>query len=145
MMHHETVRNVALIAGLSLFVYLGFGEEGFKVESCTATVSKYVTAEFSDGDDWWSEAVSPVHTITKYNEMPEYPTMPAYDKSEGVGWEFDRFEFHVDEKLSIHALNGKESTTFTDKIHKTSQCLDNLGFYIKVKTWWYITYGSDFK
>jgi len=153
----EKQRNIAIVIVLLVFAGLGFGDEIFKVETCTARVSKYVTAEFSEtttstdsegnptiDTDYWSEAVSPVNTISKLNAMPEYPEMPDYDRSAKNDYDFDRFEFHTDATLTTYATNGEESTVFTDGIHKTAACLNTIGAVVVVKTWWFITYGSDF-
>jgi len=157
----DAQRNLAVIACLLIFIGLGFGDEIFKVETCTARVSKYVTAEYSedytathiDGDGnvstsletrYWSRNVSQVNTISKLNEMPEYPEMPNYDMSAADDYDFDRFQFHSDETLTTYATAGEESTVFTDGINKTAACLNTIGAVVVVKTWWFITYGSDF-
>ena len=146
-----------LFSTLCFFTWLGFGVDSYQIDICKSTVTKYVTAEFSEletGIDFegnfyseinnWSERTSDVYTETVINETPIWPLMPEHDKSFSYESNFDNFRFHTYTKLTIEAFNNIERTVFSDDITKVEGCLNKLDQYVEVKTWWSITYGSDF-
>lgn len=150
--------QISTVVSLAIFIWAGFGIETYKINSCTSTVSKYVTAEFTsiesgidlDGNPYtetesWSEKASDIYTETSYNEMPVYPPMPEHDTSfEHDTW-FDNFKFHTDTNLNVQISNSANSSNFNENINRTESCLEKLDSYVNVKTWWTITYSSDFK
>lgn len=149
---------IVLFSGLLCgTIYAGFDTREYQVDVCRSTVSKYVTAEFSEvitgidmeGDiytevDYWSDQASEVHTETVSNERPFYPDMPEHDVSIKNESNFDSFKFHVDTKLTVEAFNDDERTSFNEEITKSEGCLNMIGNNVAVKRWWSITYGSDF-
>ena len=156
----KLVRLLQAIAALviGLFIWSGFGIETYKINACVSTVSKYVTAEFTsiesgidvEGNaytetDSWSESASDVYTETSYNEMPVYPPMPEHDTSFKHETWFDNFRFHTDTNLNVQISNSVNSSNFNENINRAESCIDKLDSYVNVKTWWTITYSSDFK
>lgn len=144
----------ALLCGM---VYVGYGEENYTVDVCRSTVSKYVTADFSEivtGIDFegnlyteldsWSEPASEVYTETVVNDIPVFPPMPEHDISINKESNFDRFRFHTNTKLTIEAYNSEDRKSFTEDIIKAPNCINMIDRTVSVKTWWTITYGSDF-
>ena len=144
-------------AVLAIFIWLGFGSADYKIDTCYSTVSRYVTAEYSEttigidmeGDtymetDYWSEPASEVYAEDALNEHVVYPPMPKHYKSMASDYDFDSFQFHTDTNLLIRASNTEESTRFNESISQVAGCLNNLNTTVVVKTWWTITYGTDF-
>lgn len=142
---------------LGVLVWFGFDVEEYQVDVCRSTVSKYVTAEFSEivsGIDFegnfyteidsWSDQASDVFTETVVNEIIVYPPMPDHDKTLSREVNFDNFRFHTDKKFTVEAFNVESRTSFDDDISKAGACIKNLDTYVDVKTWWTITYASDF-
>lgn len=144
------VSAVAVIAGSAA----GLGSTVMMIDECSSTVTRYVTAEYSevsvnfDGEvevDSWSEKASKVNSITTVNELPEYPKMPPHDKRMSNGADFDKFKFHTDTNLSVVASSYANGVVyFEDPIHKAGSCVSKLGEPVDVKTWYGMTYGSDF-
>ena len=144
-------------AVLAIFIWLGFGSAEYRIDSCYSTVSKYVTAEYSEttfGTDsegmpttdtsFWSEPASEVYSENALNEIVSYPPMPPHYKSMSSDYDFDNFEFHTDTNLSIRASNVEETTRFNEGVSKAAGCINNINTTVVVKTWWTITYGTDF-
>tara|TARA_R100000951_G_scaffold115487_2_gene123724 strand:- start:1 stop:528 length:528 start_codon:yes stop_codon:yes gene_type:complete len=155
-------------------VYFGFGGEIAKVSSCESTVTKYVTAEYSEvstsidiegnlttDTEYWSKQASNKNTVATLNgevsfvsgrfEVYEsngysYPRMPDHDISMKLDSNFDRFAFHDQRNLSVGivtVLDGEHSS-FDDPITKTKSCIDKLNSHVYIKTWYGITYSSEF-
>lgn len=153
--------NKLILIGLcvaTIIVCAGFNTKMYKVAACTSTVTKYVTAEYSemtsgidmDGDlytetDYWSEPASEVYSIKKYNELPEYPPMPEHNTSMKRDFHFDNFQFHTDTKVEVAASSPGDTTMFTVGISKAAHCISKLESDVEVDTWYTITYNSDFK
>lgn len=149
---------IVLLSGLlGVLVWLGFGTEPYRVDVCRSTVSKYVTAEFSElvtGIDFegkiyteldtWSDAASNVFTETVVNEAPFYPPMPEHDTTIKSEPNFDNFRFHTETKFTVEAYNDNDRTSFDDDITKAPSCISKLGKNVMVNTWWTLTYSSDF-
>jgi len=141
----------------AIIVASGFSHKMYKINQCNSTVTKYVTAEFSEttyGMDfegnptsdtsYWSEPASEVNSISVYDSMPEYPPMPIHDTSANRDSDFDNFKFHTDAKTDVYASIPGETTHFSVDINKAASCLNKLDDVAIVKTWYTITYGSDF-
>lgn len=162
------------VASISAFIYFGFGGEIAVISKCESTVSKYVTAEYSEttvgidmegnaytDTDYWSEPASAVNTVTtvngeniivngnfNYTESSGYfsPDMPRHDVSMKSDYDFDNFQFHNDKnlKVSIKSIDTGEYGYFQDPISKTAICIDKLDSHVYIETWYTITYSSDF-
>lgn len=164
-------KKVCILSGIVIFgvsIFCGYGTEINKVSDCVTTVKKYVTAEYSDIDcgidfegnsycdtDHWSEPASDTFEIVTVNGIISYkkgvfeegfnngyyfPPMPLHDKSMKSQSDFDSFADHIDSKLEVQT----EKNRFTEPVHKTESCLKKIGGRIFVKTWYGISYGSDF-
>lgn len=148
---------IGLGVGVLSFIGLGFDSRTYIVEACTSTVSKYVTAEYSETSsgidmngefysetDYWSEPASEVNTIVRVNTMPSYPDMPPHDTSLSRDSDFDSFKYHTDTKLNVYVEFMGEHTYFNEPINKARTCIESLGSAVGVKEWWGISYSSDF-
>lgn len=164
-------KNICILIGsivLFIVTFCGYGTEISKITDCVTTVKKYVTAEYSDIEcgidfegnsycdtDYWSESASDVFEIVTVNGNMGYkagyfkplfssgyysPPMPSPDKSMSTGSDFNNFLDHSDSKLEVQT----NKTRFTEPAYKTESCLNKLGGRIFVKTWYGISYGSDF-
>ena len=142
---------------LLLLIWAGFSQRMYTVISCSSTVSRYVTAEYSETYvsvdmegmptteyNYYSSPASEVYTITKINEMPEYPPMPDHDTSMGTDFDFDNFQFHTDTNLAVLAKDAGGSTAFSTSISKAKSCIESINHAVIVDTWYTITYSSDF-
>lgn len=149
---------VGSILSIGVFVFVGFDVKQYKIDSCESTISKYVTAEYSETSleidyegktymdtDYWSEQASAVNGVSFINEVPVYPEMPAHDLSMSKGRNFDRFKYHTDTNLTISASNLLDNVTFKEPIGQAAQCIKSLNEFADIKTWWTIAYSSDFK
>lgn len=167
--------NKKIIAAISVSTvflgWFGFGESNASVTKCESTVTKYVTAEFSElvtgvdmnGDiyteiDSWSDQASlkfkavsidgNLHS-TNYDfnvtELDGYfaPPMPEHDKSIKAESHFDNFRFRSDSNLRIYTYNEDGYDSFSEPIGFTSECTDKLRTDIIVKEWYSISYGSE--
>lgn len=133
----------------------------------TAEYSEYSTYVNADGTvgsqtDYWSEPASERYTaITRNGELTGVyghfepirtgnnyykPPMPAWDGSMSNDPDFDNFEQRRESKLTVttHLTVEDVSSTFTSSARKNTMCLDKLDNYIQVKTWYGITYDSEF-
>lgn len=156
------VTQAALIL-TSIFSVAAFGmsEKMFKVDDCVASVTRFVTAEFSqyhssvcvnmDGEiedcsywDYWSEPASNVSSATFVNDAVVYPEMPKHDLSMKSLEYFDRFKKQTNTNLTVFISLMGESDSFTDGIGKNKECIDNRDNVIIVNTWYGITYSSEF-
>lgn len=155
-------------------VWFGFGTEYAKVNTCQAIVTKKVTAEFSevtsslnaDGTistdiDSWSEDASPTYKVVTDNGDVSYishnfdltrsgdvywPPMPKHDPSFSRDLDFDNFKYRTDSTLKVYTtftISG-EPSVFTEPVSRYGKCLNKLQNYIQVKTWYGISYSSDF-
>lgn len=154
---NEQQTQVLAAVALAIFVVLGFGSDDYKITSCYSTVYKYVTAEYSEttfGIDsegmpttdtsYWSEPASEVYSENAINDIVAYPPMPPHNKALANDHDFDNFQFHTDTNLLIRASNTEEKTSFNEAISKAAGCINNINTTVVVKTWWTITYGTDF-
>jgi len=145
------------VVGFAAFVGLGFNTTSYQIDTCTSKVSKYVTAEYSEletgidmnGDfysetNYWSEPASEVFIEVVTNSTPVYPPMPAHDTSMRRESDFDNFKFHTDASLTVSGFDEEGRTVFTENISKATSCLNKLDAVVEVKTWYTITYGSNF-
>ena len=161
-------------------IWFGFDHTSGVITDCAATVSTYVTAEYSetvtetstdaDGNlvtttstNYWSNLASEVYTTTtvtnangqslhvnhdfdntlKYSAY--YPPMPEYDRSLSNDFHFYNFKFHTDASITVYSeLIDGTSTKFSDTITKNTLCINNIDSYAIIKTWYGITYSSDF-
>lgn len=112
--------------------------------------------------DYWSEPASPVfEAVTVNGELvgvygnfkpietgSQYfkPPMPHWDGSMASDFNFDSFAKHRENKLivSTHLTIEDVPSTFTSSASKNPACINKLDAYIQVKTWYGITYESDF-
>jgi hypothetical protein len=142
----------------SSLIWLGFGTAKYEIDICESIVSKYVTADFSELEtgidtegnfysEWvyWTEDASEVYTEAVVNELPVYPPMPPHNKDMKRWSDFDRFNFNTSTKLKVGGFNYESRTEFTESISSVQSCLEKLGTYVDVNTWYTITYGSEFK
>ena len=143
--------------GLGVFIWAGFNTSQYRIDICRSEVSKYVTAEYSEmisgvdmnGNfysemDTWSERASETYKNVAVNEMVDYPPMPEHDISLKKEPHFDGFRFHTNGKLTVEAFSYTDRTIFTEDISKSTKCLSKLDQYVDIKTWWSVSYGSDF-
>ena len=70
--------------------------------------------------------------------------MPPHDKSMSKDSHFDNFSYHTDTKLKVYAINEEGKNTWNEPISKVNKCLENIGLHAEVKTWYGITYSSNF-
>jgi len=133
----------------------------------TAEYSEYSTSINADGTvsgetDYWSEPASEHYTaITNNGELTGLygnfepiltgsayykPPMPPWDGSMANDYDFDNFEQRRNNELIVttHLTVEDVSSTFTSSARKNPKCIDKLDAYIQVKTWYGITYESDF-
>ncbi len=139
----------------------GFSEKMYKVAQCNASVTRYVTAEFSQyvpktcyddkgkhydcsSTDYWSEPASQVAHITTVNGTAVYPDMPAPYLHMRSMYYFDNFEKHTKTELKVDIELMGERDQFNEPISKNKACLAKRDNVIIVNTWFGITYGSDF-
>ena len=154
-----------------VFVYYGFSSTITKVNQCTAIVKKYVTAEYSESastkskyeeglpTSYWSEPASEIFIAVTTNgefsgaEWPttiqygaHYPPMPPHNTRMRKSYDFDNFSFKTVADLKVHVTDEMtgESSEFSDPISKNPRCVEKLNQFISVKTWYAITYGSEF-
>lgn len=136
----------------STAIYAGYSKNMSVLKECHASVKRYVTAEYSEvstsidmegnvstSTDFWSEPASEVYSTLKINELPEYPPMPSKWLEMRRDYGFDNFQEHTDTNLKIVTGN----TSFSEPIGDTKKCLDKLNQVIIVKTWYGISYGSE--
>ena len=110
--------------------------------------------------DYWSEIASDVNSVITINgeiievrgksagytkERWGVPVMGSPNQQMKNG-DFDRFKNHYDVKLTIETWNDEdqERTNFTEPTAKNVACIENVDSIIDVKTWYGISYGSDF-
>jgi|TARA_R110000851_G_scaffold219766_2_gene372484 hypothetical protein len=114
--------------------------------------------------DYWSEAASDVYVfitingvLTKSNgvlnkwssegwAMPKMPSHWGYDKNLRNRFDFDGYKYHMQTKLTVNAINADsyEDHSFTESTNKNLLCISKVDEAVEVKTWWGISYGSDF-
>lgn len=150
-------KPLAILVIAMAVTFSGFSQEMYKVNECHSIVTKYVTAEYSetttsldmDGNvstdtDYWSEPASEVYSITKVNELPEYPPMPTHDISMKREFDFDNFKFHTDASVKVLASQMKNKTQFSVGINQAGKCIAKVDSVVIVDTWYSITYSSNF-
>ncbi len=109
--------------------------------------------------DYWSEAASEVFVVVTTNgELStrglqttiqygaHYPPMPPHNTRMRRDMDFDNFSFKTKAELKVHVTDEitGESSTFSDPISSNPRCVEKLNQFISVKTWYGITFGSDF-
>ena len=154
---HKQILIAVAVSLASMFIYLGFDSSPYKIEMCTSTVTRYVTAEYSEvtfgtdaegnpttETDYWSEPASQVWNETVRNVPAVYPPMPPTWTGMSSDPDFDNFQNHTDTSLIITATADPDITTFQEPISKVPDCLIMIGHITQVKTWYSITYGTDF-
>jgi hypothetical protein len=114
--------------------------------------------------DYWTEAASDVYVFITINgalseshgvlnkwsnegwAIPAMPSHWAYDKNLRNRYDFDRYKFHLDTKLTVNAVSSEdyEDYSFTESTNKNLLCISKVDETVEVKTWWGISYGSDF-
>ena len=126
----------------------------------------YSTCTDSDGNvyscsdtDYWSEPASEIFIAVTTNgefsgaEWPttiqygaHYPPMPPHNTRMRKSYDFDNFSFKTVADLKVHVTDEMtgESSEFSDPISKNPRCVEKLNQFISVKTWYAITYGSEF-
>ncbi len=173
-MKNKILENKKEISGVILFVFLfwlGFGETQATITQCKSTVTRYVTAEFSElisGIDFegnfyteiddWSEDASLKFTVKSIDgdfdsgnydfditESNGYflPPMPKHDKSMQSEPNFDMFRFHNDTNLNVSTYSENGWDSFNEPVRYSSSCISKLQTEITVKEWYFISYGSN--
>jgi hypothetical protein len=163
-------RNHILVpSALALVVALGFTtpNELYVVSGCEAVVTKYWEANYSESyvttdfegrksveTDYWSERVSQNKAVTfngpregqsinSYGFVePNYPSTPSK-----IHWntlDFDNFSKHRTSYLTVYAASREDETSFSINASVYRSCLAKIDREVEVKTWFFITYSSDF-
>lgn len=163
--------KLASAVSVVFLIWFGFGESKADITKCESTVTKYVTAEFSefvtgidmDGDvytelDSWSDAASLIFitvSVDGYlesnshnfnvNELSGYfsPPMPEHNIKAKREPHFDNFRYHNQGNLKIYTYSNDGYDSFNDPIGLTSKCISKLQTEIIVKQWYSISYGSE--
>lgn len=110
--------------------------------------------------DYWSEPASEVFSITTQDgvAMPSnlksteihhgvyFPPMPPRWDDVKKGSDFDGFKQHTDTGLRVFNTDfGNENQdSFREPISKHTKCLDTIGDFVSIKTWYGSTYSSEF-
>ena len=127
--------------------------------------SKWVTGFDFDGNittewetDTWSKSASPVFKLKTVNgELRSrshvfdpvkadgylYPPIPGHDRSMSRWSHFDDFSRHRNNNLRVHTRWEGGVDHFDTKIAGTRKCLTLIGEPILVKTWYGISYDTD--
>ena len=163
--HKITVFVVLTLVIITVFV--GFSSEQVKVTECRATVTRYVTAEYSElclgcdywEKDYWSEPASIKHTVITINSelysssqdtnltvmgSVYYPPYPEHDKSLSQEHHFDNFQKHSETNLLVSTDFLGVTDSFSEGVNKMFSCTEKLGSFVVVNTWFGISYSSDF-
>lgn len=165
--------GISCLMGI-VFVWIGFDTTKSKVQACTASVTKYVTAEFSewvtsactdyDGNlttctetEYWSEPASEVWSSATVNGNPTqgdyngsmvngvfHPNTPPRYEDMSRIPDFDNFKTNVDTSLEVSVSFLGELDFFTQSIRLNEKCISMLGELIVIDTWYGIKYSSDF-
>ena len=74
------------------------------------------------------------------------PVQPQHNLAMANNYDFDRFSFTKTESLSISTYDKTdgERSVFSEPAYKNPLCINMLQKEISVKTWYSISYGSDF-
>lgn len=163
--------KVVILVGLILLFCFGFKSKEATITECKSTVTKYVTAEFSElvtgidfegnfytaTDSWSDDASLKFTSVTidgdlnssNYNfnntQSNGYylPPMPKHDGNMSKTPNFDRFRYHNDSNLKVSIYSDGERDYFNDPIGFTEKCINKLQTAITVKNWYFISYGSE--
>ena len=167
----ELKKEIAIVISFAFLFWFGFGETQATITQCKSTVTKYVTAEFSElvtgidleGNvyteiDTWSDNASLkfiVESIDGYFESSNYefkitenngyfsPPMPTHDNTMKNMSNFDRFSYHNDSNLNVSTYSEDGRDSFNEPVRYSSSCTSKLQTEITVKEWYFISYGSD--
>jgi len=165
---------IVVLLSIAIFFY-GFDSKDSLVKRCDSTYSKYVVANYSettmaidmDGNvysdyDSWTEPASDVFRVITVNGVlngqsdvfeviknGDYylpKNMPPHDQAMKRERDFDNFSFLSKSNLEIYIYseNGGHDK-FNEPISDTSLCISKIDQYVVVKTWYSISYSSDFK
>lgn len=151
-----------LLAAVAL-VREGFGSTSGVIDNCEAIVKRWVTAEYWNpwDEDFWSEPASEVNNATTLNGEYHSGTNDVTNVDKfGVHWpplprrwlemkkesHFNGFKKHTTTELIVFNYNKAEEKTnhFSEPISKNAVCISKLSQTVRIKTWYGITYGSDF-
>lgn len=162
-----------VIAAIS--IHYGFDSKESIVTSCESTYSKYVIANYSEmetgidfnGDMYtelnsWSEPASDIFKVTtKDGELDSQSddfevvskgsfyipsSMPPHDKSMSRERSFDNFSYRSDSNLKVYFYSEDGGyDQFNEPVNSTSLCVAKLKESVIVKTWYSVSYSSDFK
>ena len=114
----------------------------------TCTDTEYWSEPASD--TWVAIAINGELTMasadTHIDNGAHYTDTPPHNINLRRTRNFDRFKKHTDTKLTITTKDEftKEITTFSEPITKTANCNMKVNKPVIVKTWYGITYGSEF-
>ena len=164
--NHEYAGIAAIAIGAAttgLFIYFGFDYKLDRILSCHASVTKYVTAEYSETTlgfegqletDYWSDPASEVYRVsfsnggapTTSHDMEltgtgnlYYPPMPApYKDYSRVG--FDGFQQHTKTSLEVYI----QGSSFSEPLSKYPECVDKIDRFARIDTWYGFSYASNF-
>jgi hypothetical protein len=162
-------KYIIVPSALALVVALGFTtpSELYVVRGCEAVVTKYWEANYSESyitidfegrsrvvTDYWSEMVSENKAVTfngpregqrtnSYGFVePNYPSTPI--KAHWDNSAFDNFSKHRTSSLTVYAVSQEDDTSFSIHSSEYLSCLAKIDGEVEVKTWFFITYSSDF-
>ena len=110
---------------------------------------------------YWTERASPLVSVTmedgqivgllntkdlEYQWGVALPALPRADQYHRRDVDFDYFSTRRDNSLSVEYtdVDTKVKGHFTQPIKSTPKCLDKINLNISAKTWYGITYGSNF-
>jgi len=155
-------------------IALGYSEKVTTVYGCVSTYSRYVLAQYyktnlglnPDGTtrtyiESWTEPASDVYLVKTVNGELESTShdfdvimigsyyapkeMPIHDTGMRHEYGFSRFIKKNVGNLTISTQSEEDGIdNFSEEIGKTSSCIDRIDRPTIIKTWYSISYGSNF-